>query len=285
MKNGIGINSWVWTSPFTDDSIELMARASGMGFDGFEIALEDPSHFAGDRIGPALRANRLRPTVAGAFGPTRDLTHEDPQFRRESLRFIADAVRLCEQWGSTVFAGPMYSAVGKRRRTTPEQKRREWDLAVAGLREAGKIAGDHGVTLAIEPLNRFETDLINTSGQVVRLVDEVGHPSVKVLLDTFHMSIEEESILEAIKRVGPRLAHFHACENNRGTPGSGLVAWQQVADGLAAAAYHGPLVIESFTPDCVAIAAAAAIWRPLAVSQDALAADGLAFLRRLLART
>jgi len=253
-----------------------------MGFDVFEIAVEDPAHFKGGRLEAALRESGMRPVVCGAFGPSRDLTHKDAKFRRESLRYIADVLKLCERRGVKVFAGPMYSAVGKRRQIAAEQKRREWDLAVAGLGEAGRMAADHGVVLAIEPLNRFETDLINTSAQVVKLVDEVGHRAVQVHLDTFHMTIEENSILDAIRHAGPRLAHFHACENNRGAPGGGLVAWPQVTAGLKAVGYKGALVIESFTPECVAIAAAAAIWRPLASSQDALARDGLAFLRKLL---
>ncbi len=284
MKNGIGVNSWVWTSPFTDDSAALIGRAARMGFDAFEVAVEDPAHFKGDKVARALRATGLRPVICGAFGPSRDLTHDDPRFRAESLQYITDVLGLCDKWGVKVFAGPMYSAVGKRRQVSPAQRKREWDRAVAGLRKAGKRAADHGVTLAIEPLNRFETDLVNTSAQVVRLVDEVDHPSVKVHLDTFHMTIEEDSILEAIKGAGSRLAHFHACENNRGTPGNGLVAWEQVAKGLRAVRYKGDLVIESFTPQCLAIAAAAAIWRPLAPSQDSLARGGLAFLRKLVAK-
>lgn len=285
MKNGIGINTWVWTSPFGDDSLELVARAWAMGFDVFEIAVEDPGLFAGDRLSEALRSSGLRPVACGAFGPSRDLTHEDPRFRRESLAYIRDVLKLCERWGAAIFAGPMYSAVGKRRQVSADQKRKEWDLAVTGIREAGAMAADHGVTLAIEPLNRFETDLVNTAAQVVRMVDEVAHPNVKVHLDTFHMMIEENSLLDAIILAGPRLAHVHACESNRGTPGSGLVPWSQVAEGLRTIGYGGDLVIESFTPECVSIAAAAAIWRPLAASQDALARDGCAFLRRLFSRS
>ena len=284
MKNGIGINTWVWTSPFGDDSLELVSRAQAMGFDVFEIAVEDPSRFAGDRLSEALRSSGLRPVACGAFGPSRDLTHEDSRYRRESLAYIRDVLKLCERWNAAIFAGPMYSAVGKRRQVSADQKQKEWDLAVAGIREAGLMAADHGVTLAIEPLNRFETDLVNTAAQAVRLVEEVAHPNVKVHLDTFHMMIEENSLLDAIILAGPRLVHFHACESNRGTPGTGLVPWDQVADGLRAIGYGGDLVIESFTPECVSIAAAAAIWRPLAPSQDALARDGRAFLRRLVSR-
>jgi D-psicose/D-tagatose/L-ribulose 3-epimerase len=283
-KGGIGINTWVWTSPFGDDSLELVSRAQTMGFDVFEVAVEDPSRFAGDRLAEALRSSGLRPVACGAFGPSRDLTHEDSKFRRESLEYIGEVLKLCERWDARIFAGPMYSAVGKRRQVSADQKRKEWDLAVAGIRKAGMMAADHGVVLAIEPLNRFETDLVNTAAQVVMMVEEIAHPNVKIHLDTFHMMIEEKSLLDAIVLAGPRLVHFHACESNRGTPGTGLVPWDQVADGLRTIGYGGDLVIESFTPECVSIAAAAAIWRPLAPSQDALARDGLAFLRRLVSR-
>ena len=144
------------------------------------------------------------------------------------------------------------------------------------------MAADHGVTIALETLNRFETDLINTCEQCLRLVSDIGLNSVGIHLDTFHMNIEEKSIYAAIKLAGAKLAHVHACENDRGAPGSGHVDWPGLAKGLREINYTGAAVIESFTPTCQAIAAATCIWRPLAVSQDALAADGLKFLRNLL---
>lgn len=283
MKIGIGINSWVWTAPFSDASANLIHRAKAMGFDSFEIAVEDPAHFAVDgAVTRALRETGLRPIVCGAFGPSRDLTHEEPKYRQESLDYIRAALALCRAWNAKVLAGPMYSAVGKRRQIPAEQRALEWERAVTGLRAAGKMAADAGVTLAIEPLNRFETDLINTAAQCARLLDEVGSPAVKMHLDTFHMNIEEHSILEAVRCAGQRLAHVHGCENDRGAPGTGLVAWAQLAQGLREVGYKGDVVIESFTPECLSIAAAAAIWRPLATSQDTLASEGLKFLRALL---
>jgi D-psicose/D-tagatose/L-ribulose 3-epimerase len=282
MAIGIGINAWVFTSPFTDQSLGLMQKAADMGFDVFEIPVEDPAHFNAQRVKDALKASGLRPAVAGAFSPTRDMTHDDPKFRQECLDYIRATVKLCEAWGAKVMAGPMYAATGKRRQVTPEQKKIEYDRAVNGLRAAGQIAADHGVVLALEPLNRFETDLINTCAQCVQLVNDVGHDAVRIHLDTFHMNIEEKSIYDAVKLAGSKLAHVHTCENDRGTPGSGLVHWKDLARGLKDIGYKGDAVIESFTPECKAIAAAAAIWRPLAESQDALARDGLRFLRRLL---
>ncbi|MGD0092062.1 MAG: sugar phosphate isomerase/epimerase [Planctomycetota bacterium] len=279
----IGVNAWVWTAPVNTESLMgPLKMAAKLGFDCLEIPVEDPGNFDAQKVKDALDAVGLQAVVCGAFGPSRDLTHEDPKYRKESLEYIRATLKLAEKWGSKVLAGPAYSAVGKRRQVTPEQKKVEWDLAVKGLREAGKMASDHGVKMALETLNRFETDLINTAEQLVHLLDDVDMKSVAAHLDTFHMHIEEKSISDAVKLVGKRLAHCHACENDRGAPGSGQVHWKEWAKALRKVDYDGAVVIESFTPDCKSIAAAAAIWRPLAKTQDALAKDGLKFLKKLL---
>jgi D-psicose/D-tagatose/L-ribulose 3-epimerase len=147
------------------------------------------------------------------------------------------------------------------------------------LRAAAEYAGDRAIKLAIEPLNRFETDLVNTVDQGLRLVDDTGAPNVGLLLDTFHMNIEERDIPAAIARAAGRIVEFHASSNDRGTPGDDHLPWPQIAAALRAAAYQGPIVIEAFTPEIREIAKAVSIWRPLARSQDALAAEGLKHLR------
>lgn len=282
MAIGVGVNSWVWTSPFTTQSAGLLTKAAEMGFDAFTIAIEDPSQVDAEEVRKACAASGLRIYVTGAFGPTRDLTHEEPRFRQESLDYIQAVLKLCEKWGAKIMVGPMYSAVGKRRQIPAEQRKVEWELAVKGLRQAGEMAADHGVILGIEALNRFETDLINTAEQVVRLIRDVGHDSVRVHLDAFHMNIEEKDVYEAVKLAGSDLVYVDASESDRGAPGSGQVDWAGLARGLREINYAGDCVIESFTPECQAIAAAAAIWRPLAKTQDDLARDGLQFLQKLL---
>ena len=285
MATGIGVNAWVWTSPFTtdDEGLKLIDKVKQMGFDCFEFGLEDVSHVDPAKLKARLQKNGLRIVICGAFGPDRDLTHDDSSVRENSLNYITQAIKICQQSGCKTLAGPMYSAVGKRRHVTADQKKKEWDLAVKGLKEAGNRANDSGVTLAIEPLNRFETDLINTAEQCEKLLNDIGMKNVGFHLDSFHMNIEEKSSYDAIKRAGSRLLHFHACENDRGAPGSGKnIDWEGVAKGLKEVNYSHEAVIESFTPKTKSIAAAAAIWRPLAPTQDALAQDGLAFLRKLL---
>lgn len=279
---GVGVNAWVWCSPFDSTSVPLVAKAAGMGFDAFTMPVEEPGLIDVAAMKAALAEHPLRLHISGAYGPSRDLTHEEPRYRQASLDYIRDVLKICEQLDVKLLVGPAYSAVGKRRKIPSEQRAKEWELAVAGLRQAGRMAADHGVTMAIEPLNRFETDLVNTAAQVKRLIADVGLPSVKIHLDTFHMHIEEQDVYDAIVLAGDDLVYVDASESDRGTPGKGQVHWEQVARGLRAIGYRGDCVIESFTPDCVAIADAAAIWRPLAPSQDLLASDGVAFLKELL---
>jgi D-psicose/D-tagatose/L-ribulose 3-epimerase len=287
MAIGIGVNAWVWTSPFTTqdgpDGLGLLDKVKQMGFDSFEFGLEDPSHVDPAKLKAKAEQTGLKLVICGAYGPDRDLTHDDAAVRENSMNYITKAIEICAKSGTPVLAGPCYSAVGKRRHVTPDQKKKEWDLAVKGVKEAGRRAKDHGVLLAVEPLNRFETDLINTAEQCKRLCDDIGDKNVGLHLDTFHMNIEEKNSADAIRLAGDRLYHFHACENDRGAPGSGVnIDWDGVAKALKDVGYSRQAVIESFTPKTKSIAAAAAIWRQFEPSQDALAGNGLAFLRKIL---
>ena len=181
--------------------------------------------------------------------------------------------------GSNVIAGPVYSPTGKTWRMDDAERVAAIDRPVEALRPLADYAGERGVRLAIEPLNRFETSFLNTAAQTMEVVERVDSPAVGVLLDTFHMNIEEKDQAAAIRLAGDKLAHFHACGNDRGAPGADHMPWAAIIAALHEIGYDGAVVIESFTPDNQTIARAAAIWRPLAETQDALAQDGLVFLR------
>jgi len=276
----IGINTWVWTSPFSTKDFDLIPKAKEMGFDVFEVALEDVSIIDANLLRKRLQDSGLAVTVCGAFGPTRDISSEDPAVRKNGVDYIRESIRFSDEVGARVFAGPIYSAVGKTRLVPDEQKKREWAWCVENLREVGKAATDAGVTIGIEPLNRFETDMINLVEQALKLVRDVGSPAYKIHLDTFHSNIEEKSIPDAVRKIDKgMLCHFHACENDRGIPGTGHQDWKGIRAALREIEYDGAAVIESFTPGTVEIAKAASIWRPLAPSQDELARQGARFLR------
>lgn len=277
----IGVNTWVWVSPFQTENFDIIPKVKEMGFDVLEIALDDSSIIDADLLKKMLDDYDLKATVCGAFGPSRDISHEDPAIRKIGRDYILDGIRFAEKIGSSIFSGPVYSSVGKTRMISEDQKRRERAWCVENLRDIAKIAGDHGITIGVEPLNRFESDMINLVEQAVDLINEVGSPVYKIHIDTFHGNIEEKSIPATIRNLGKgMLGHFHACENDRGIPGTGHQDWAGISAALKEIEYDGAVVIESFTPGAVEIAKAASIWRPLAPSQDALARDGAKFLRK-----
>lgn len=142
------------------------------------------------------------------------------------------------------------------------------------------MAQSSGVSIALEPLNRFESDMVNTAEDVMRLVKDINHASAKVLLDGFHMTIEEKNIREAINTVGDKLIHVQVSENHRGVPGTGLTPWTDIKEGLKDINYEGAVVIESFTPEIKELAAAVCIWKTMAKSQDEFASEGLKFLKK-----
>ncbi|HEY0790317.1 MAG TPA: sugar phosphate isomerase/epimerase [Chthoniobacterales bacterium] len=278
-----GASTFIWVSPFSNATLNLAEKARDLGFDILEICVEDPTTIDPETIRPRLETAGLTSTICGAFGPDRDASSEDPAVRKQALDYINACTDISQALQSPVVAGPMYSAVGKTRLLSKDEKARQWKLGVETLQEAADYAGERNVRLAVEPLNRFETDFINTVEQGLDLVGRIGRPNVGLLLDTFHMNIEEKDMGAAIRQAGPHIFHFHTCENDRGTPGSGLVAWTVVRDALKDAGYPGPVVIEAFNSDIKEIAKAVALWRPLAKSPDALAGEGVQFLKRLFA--
>lgn len=250
-----------------------------MGFDVVEIPVEAPELIDGKAVKMALKDNGLKPTVCGAFGPTKDLTSEDVSLHENCFRYVEQCFELCNLLDVDFLAGPMYSAVGKARMVSEEQRNMEWDLAVANLREVCEIAKRFGQSIALEPLNRFESDLVNTAADVMRLVTDIDQENAKVLLDGFHMTIEEKDIREAFNIVGDKLIHVQVSENHRGIPGTGLTPWKDFKLGLEDINYKGAMVIESFTPKIKELAGAVCIWKNLAESQDEFASEGIKFLK------
>ena len=279
----IGVNAWVWTAPCTTSDLEkLVPHVKELGFDWIEVpleSLEDVDHHRGAAI---IKEYGLGVSATAAMGPDRDLIHPDKAIRDNGMAYVKGAIKATHDLGATNFVGPLYSAVGRTWQMTEEERARDTDLLVENLKELSRYAADYGVFLCVEPLNRFETSFINLAEQAIQVVDRVDHPNCRMMLDTFHMNIEERSLGDAIRATGKRLRHVHTCENDRGAPGSGHVPWKEVAQALKDIHYDEAVVIESFTPKVKSIARAAAIWRPLAASPDALAADGVKFLRELL---
>ena len=280
-----GVSTWLWISPFKTESIAgIFSKIAEMGFDAVEIAAEDPAVIDGKAVKKGLEEYGLQAVVCGAFGPSRDLTNDDTSVHENCFAYITSCFDLCNTLETSFLAGPMYSAVGKARMVPPEQRKKEWNLAVRNLRRVCQMVEARNLEIALEPLNRFESDLVNTADDVVRLVKDISHPAAKIMLDGFHMNIEERDIEKAIISAGDKLIHFQVSENYRGTPGTGQTRWDAYKRGLEAVNYKGVVSIESFTPENKELAGAVCFWHPMAESQDKFASEGLHFLKNLFAR-
>ena len=277
-----GINTFLFVSPFTTESIHLFLQFKKWGFGSVEIALEDPAHIDAAVVRKALDDNGLVcGSVCAALGPGRDLrgTEEEQQTSLTYMKGVIDAMVVLS---CPILIGPLYSSVGRAEPTSAEDYQQQWKTVVGHLKTLAAYAKEKGCKLAIEPLNRYETDFINTSAQAVKMVNEVDSDALFVHLDSYHMNIEEKDSAKAILLAGSKLGHFHGCGSDRGTPGGDHINWDSIASALKEINYDGDVVIESFTTDVKVIAKAASIWRQFEPSQEDIAIKGLQFLEATL---
>lgn len=277
-----GVNTYIWSADFTPAHLDLLPRLKAGGFDGVEIPIFRPAQFEAAAIRRGAEAVGLERTAVASLLPELSLISDDADVRRRTVAHIGDAIRAAAELGARLFAGPLYSPVGYlpgRRRTD-----NEWKRAIEGYQQIGETLDTCDVSLGIEPLNRFETFFLNTAADGAALCDAVNHPRVGLLFDTFHANIEEKHIGAAIRAAGRHIKHFHACENDRGTPGNGHVEWDEVFAALRDIKYDQWLTIESFGFALGDLSAAAAIWRDIEpAGPESIAFEGVKFLRGRMA--
>lgn len=279
-----GINLWLWVTHFSVHDLDLLDHVRAMGFDWVEIGLTAAAEPVDYRqIGRALRSAGLGVSVSALMGAGSDLSIDDATANNRALAFLRECVDAAEQMGASLVSGPLYAPYKKMWQIDAYRRKHELEICAANLRRAARYAATAGVTLAIEPVNRYESGFINTAAQAVELVDLVGSPGIGMVANTFHMNIEEKSPAAAIYTMRDDLALVHAADNDRGTPGSGSVDWTSIATSLKQIDFQGPVVIEAFTDASNEMARLASVWRPTAASQDELASRGLIYLKALLA--
>ncbi|MDR1634567.1 MAG: sugar phosphate isomerase/epimerase [Bifidobacteriaceae bacterium] len=275
----IGLSSFILGSPMTDDLTKHFPAVAELGYGLVEIAYQNPELVHAPLIKRAAEEVGLKLAVAGDFTGGRNISSGSPAQRRDALAYLAECIEFAAALGAKVVAGPMYSAVGLAQPASPSERLRQWDHAVQGLKSAAARGDALGIALAVEPLNRFESDLVNTVDQALRMCAEVGASNVGVALDTFHMNIEEESLTGAIIAAAGKILSFQASENTRGTPGAGHIPWDQVLTALARSGYTGAVIVEAFkTDDDPALAGTLSLWRPVFGSPRQLQRDAIDFL-------
>lgn len=279
-----GMNSLLFEARFTNEAAGNFPRFAEIGFDGVEIALQEKGDIDTGFINEKLAENNLVcSSLCSLMGPGRDLRGSQEDIATAKA-YIRDLVDVAVELGTDTLVGPHYSVVGLAEMKTAAERKEDWKKVVAGLKDVGAYAAERGVNLALEPLNRFETDFLNICTDAVKLCEDVGLDNMKIHLDTFHMNIEEKDLGAAIRLAGDRLYMIHASENDRGAPGTGQVTWNQVAEAVKDIGYQRWIVMESFTPDVEIIARAASIWRQTEVDGWALASKGLEFVKGLFGR-
>ncbi|MQA34468.1 sugar phosphate isomerase/epimerase family protein [Modestobacter roseus] len=282
MDRRIGVNTWVWDSPLTDQGLAALApRVRDWGFDVLELPVEDLGDWDPGRARTLLDGLGLGATVCLVMAPGRDLVATEPAVVRATQDYLRGVVDVAVEVGADVVGGPAYAATGRTWRMTTAERDAAYGELAANLSPVVEHARQAGLRIAVEPLNRYETSLLNTVDQALQALEPLPVEGCGLLLDVYHMNIEEQDVAAAIRRAGERIAHVQVCANDRGTPGADHLDWPGLLAALDDAGYAGPLCIESFTGENESIATAASIWRPLAATQDAIAVDGLAHLRRL----
>lgn len=261
-----GIYYAYWEKQWGVDYVPYAERVSRLGFDILEISCAGVSETSKEKIKELQSAaDYYGITLTGGYGPkaSENIASEDPAVRKNAIKFWADTFPVLEKLGIRSVGGGLYSYwpvdYGK-----PIDKQAEWHRSIEGVKTLSLMAEDYGITLNMEVLNRFEGFLLNTAAEGVEFVKAVDRPNVKVMLDTFHMNIEEDSFIQAIRQVGRLLGRLHIGEANRRLPGQGgRIPWYEIGRELSAWGYEGDVVMEPFVLQGGQVGRDIKVWRDL----------------------
>jgi D-psicose/D-tagatose/L-ribulose 3-epimerase len=274
----IGMNLLLWTGFVTEAEFPLLGKLKSAGFDGVELPLfdGDASHYK--KIRAELDRQGLACSTVTVMTPEVNPISPDAAVRQKAIERLKWAIEMNQILGSVAMVGPYHSPLGVFTGTGPtaDEKGRAADV----LRQAAELAKGANLTLAIEYLNRFECYFLTTAADAKTLVESVNHPNFRCMYDTFHAHIEEKSQAAAIQTVAPVMAHVHISENDRGTPGTGQVKWDEAFRAIKQTGYDGWLVIEAFGRALPDLAAATRVWRDLFTSPEEVYEQGIKFIRQ-----
>lgn len=273
-----GFNLLLWTGHVTQEHSGLIRKIKAAGYDGVEIPVFEgsPDHYA--RLGDLLDKIGLERTVVSVFGAGKNPLSADFAEQKAAMDYAKWYVDCSVALGAPILGGPMHSQLGYF--TGVGATKKEIRRGVIFHRRIGDYAAKKNVRFALEALNRFECYFLNTMEQLANYLDEVDHPAIKGMYDTFHSNIEEKDPVGAINAIKRHLIHVHISENDRGTPGKGHVPWDETFHALRKARYDGWYTIEAFGRAFPALAAATRVWRDYAPSPDEVYLEGLKHMKR-----
>lgn len=291
--NKIGVHFGYFNRDWNTDFIKRIEQVKKIGLDILEVApapLLALTKFQRDEIAAAAKANDIELTFSVGLSANQDLASEDEEIRKNGIKFTTDTFQIMSEMGGKIYSGVDIAAWNKTFMEGITDKSATWERSISAVKEIMKVAEDKGITFAVEVVNRYESSLVNTAEEAVKYVDEVGSPNCKILLDTYHMNIEEDSFAGAIKLVGNRLGHFHVGESNRRPPcENGKMPWNEITDALKEIDYQGAIVMEPFIKMGGEVGRDIKVWRDISEGaseseMEQLLADAAMMLRKKMQR-
>jgi D-psicose/D-tagatose/L-ribulose 3-epimerase len=277
-----GMNLLLWTPHVTKEHYPIFRVLKKAGYDTVEIPMFEgtPDHYA--RMGTELDKLGLERSVVSVIGAGKNPLSSDKAVRAAGVEYAKWVIDCTAVLGAEILGGPMHSELGYFSGNAPTAAERA--RGISFHRKVGDYAARKNVRFALEALNRFECYFLNTMAQLADYLDEVDHPHVKAMYDTFHSNIEEKDPVAAIKTIKRHMIHVHISENDRGTPGKGHVPWAATYKALRAAKYDDFITIEAFGRAMPALAAATRVWRDFFPSRESVYLEGLKNMQQGWAR-
>jgi len=277
-----GLNLLLWTDRMHEGIVPVVEKVKAMGYDGVEMPIFELNEPLYTQWGTRLDAIGLERTAVTVRNAGDNPISHSATVRTAAVDAMKKTIDCCRAAGVKTLAGPTHSAIGEFTGTGPIADELKW--GVETMQKVGEYAATAGVTIAVEYLNRFENYFLTSVAQTVAFVKAVNSPHVRMMYDTFHANIEEKNIPDAIRAAAPWTALVHISENDRSIPGTGHVHWDETFDTLREVGYDGWMVVEAFGLALPNIVAATKIWRKMFPSEDQLATDALAFMKREVAK-
>ncbi|MCW8129433.1 MAG: sugar phosphate isomerase/epimerase [Planctomycetota bacterium] len=275
----LGVHCYLFTERWSDAALPILDRCKALGAGAFEIAVGDDVRFSFKETRARAEALGLSLTLSpgGAWPEGCDASSDNPEMRARGIAWHKRWIDACAETGAVAYTGNMYGRTGdvKKRRPPPDEFRR----VVDALRELSEHAQRRGVVLAFEPMSHFRTHLINTPEQAARVLEAVAHPNCRVVLDTYHLATEIRDYGAGIRLLKDKLWCLHACENDRGCPGGGLVPWPEIFAALRATGFDGLLMLETYNSSIGDFAYERAMFHNVCPDGEAYARRGFAFLK------
>ena len=270
------VHAGLWMAQWTDEITPILKTVADLGYDGVEVSLLGMSDEKAAALGKSVREFGLEVTCSDGLSKEKDITSEDPAIREAGIEYLKWAICTTSLIGSRGLAGVLYAPWGV---YDPQNKEQRAERSAAAFAAVEVELEAHDVTLGLEAINRFETDLVNTSAEAVAMAKASGSKRVGVLLDTFHLNIEEKDISAAITSAADSLVHFHVSDNDRGVPGSGHVPWDSVKSALQKIQYDSWIVAEMFVIAGNPASKDLNIWRNIEPEATKAAEQALSFMR------